>query len=279
MPTTASPSLSGGQRHVPKALVVLGRAGLAARGVVYLTVGGLAVLTALGIGNGKIVDQREAVAALGASPMGIAILCVVSSGLLSFILWRFGQVLFGTGSAEQTVMKAVCKRAVALGSGIAYTGIAAAAVHQVFGEHHRGEGGAAQRKGAAWLLMQPFGRWLVIGVGLAAIVAALFQWRRAITASFARDLQDGDFSAAQELWIRRAGRAGFAARGVAFALIGWFFVEAGLHHDPTEAGGLGAALQLIASLRAGPMLLGIFGAGLAMFGFYSLVESRYRRIG
>ncbi len=40
----------------------------------------------------------------------------------------------------------------------------------------------------------------------------------------------------------RSEVAGYAARGVAFALVGWFLVTAGLQHDPQEVRGLDGAL-------------------------------------
>ena len=109
--------------------------------------------------------------------------------------------------------------------------------------------------------------------------AAIAQFARAITASFTKHLRGGELSHEQEEWARRAGRAGFAARGVAFALIAWFFLQAARQHDAGEAGGLRAALQTLAAQPSGSTLLAIVGGGLALFGAYSLVEARYRRIG
>jgi hypothetical protein len=72
---------------------------------------------------------------------------------------------------------------------------------------------------------------------------------------------------------------GHAARGVAFSLISWFFLQAALQADSSAAGGLGQALNTLSRQPYGPWLLGAVGAGLALFGVYSLVEARYRRIG
>ncbi len=267
---------SGGR--VPHAIVVLGRAGLAARGVVYITIGCLAAMAALGIGGGKVVDQRGAVRFLAGSPFGTYVLWAVALGLASYVLWRFSQGIIGPRDEAGTA-KAVGKRLVAFGSGIAYAGIAATAFNQALGRStSAAKGGATQEQGAAFALAQPLGRWIVAAVGIAIIAAGVAQFYRAYTAKFAKNLKAGDMSAARDRWVRRAGRAGYAARGVAFAIIGSFFLRAALDEKASETGGLAQALTSLAAHPSGPALLAIVGTGLAMFGIFSLFEARYRRI-
>ena len=257
--------------------VVLGRAGLAARGAVYVVVGALAAMAGLGIGGGKVVDQQQAVQAIGRSPLGEGALWLVGGGLAAYALWRFAQVLaLGGGSGDGS--RKFGKRAIALISGIAYAGLASTALAQAAGRAGSGSGGSGQESGAALLLNQPFGRWLVAAVGVGVIGAAVFQFRRAATASFAKNLRGHELSSDQALWSRRAGRMGYAARGVAFGLIGWFFLQAALQSDASEAGGLAVALRTVASQPHGQVLLALVGIGLALFGVYSLIEARYRRI-
>jgi hypothetical protein len=53
----------------------------------------------------------------------------------------------------------------------------------------------------------------------------------------------------------------------------WLFARAALAGDPGEAGGMGAALgALPGNLHA------LVAGGLLLFGLYSLVEARWRRI-
>ena len=255
--------------------VALGRAGLAARGAVYVVVGALAAMAAFGIGGGKVVDQREAVRTIGSSQFGDIALWIGGIGLASYALWRFAQVAMLGGGNDASSSKPG-KRAVAFISGVAYTGLAASAVTQALGSSRSGGGGG--NSGAAWLMSQPFGRWLVAAVGIAILAAAAFQFWRAFTESFARKLSAHELSADEERWSRRAGRMGYSARGVAFALIGWFFLRAGMHSDASEAGGLALALRTVRSQTYGDILLAVVATGLALFGVYSLIEARYRRI-
>jgi Na+/proline symporter len=130
----------------------------------------------------------------------------------------------------------------------------------------------------AWLLAQPFGQWLAGGAGAVVIFSALFHFYRAATADFCEKLKLGQLGDEQIEWVKRLGRLGFAARGVAFAIIGGFLVLAAIRSNPQEARGLDGALATLASQPYGPWLLGAVAAGLLAYGLYMFVEARYRRM-
>jgi hypothetical protein len=71
---------------------------------------------------------------------------------------------------------------------------------------------------------------------------------------------------------------GLAARGVVFALIGIFLIQASLQQDAGQAVGLGGALQKVAEQPFGQILLGAVAVGLCMYGLFSLVQARYGRL-
>jgi len=75
---------------------------------------------------------------------------------------------------------------------------------------------------------------LTILIGLVAIVVALGQFLEAYKANFAKDLKGAEMSQSERTWAIRFGRFGMFARGVTFLVIGWFVVQAGIHHDPTR---------------------------------------------
>jgi len=76
----------------------------------------------------------------------------------------------------------------------------------------------------------------------------------------------------------RIGRMGLVARGIVFAVIGVFLIQASRHQDAGEAVGLGGALQKLAAQPDGQVLLAVVAAGLVMYGLFSFVETRYRRL-
>jgi hypothetical protein len=276
--TAVSPLSDLDRQHVAAVASKLGRFGLAARGAVYVVLGVLAAKAAFGH-RGAVTDQQGAVQTIAHSPAGHIMLWVVGLGLVGFIVWRLAQAFLDI-EHHGTDRKGLLKRTAAFISGVAYIGISSTALSIAAGRSGA-KGGAAGDQQAqdhtAWLMEQPFGRWLVGAVAVIIAGVALYQFYQAITAKFADKLRGGGLTADQETWVRRAGRWGHAARGVAFAVISWFIFQAAMDANAAEAGGMASALQTIAQQPQGKWLLAITGVGLALFGAYSLAEARYRR--
>jgi uncharacterized membrane protein (DUF2068 family) len=77
---------------------------------------------------------------------------------------------------------------------------------------------------------------------------------------------------------RRLGVTGYAAKGGAYAIAGTLLVIAALRYDPDQARGLDAAMHALARQAYGPWLLALMAAGIAAYGLFCLVESRYRKV-
>lgn len=253
----------------------LARLGFAARGIVYLLVGWFA-LRAARIG-GQPTDNQAALASLVDEPLGRILLVVVAIGLLGYGIWRLAEAwldLEGNGGKA----KGLLVRSGHGVSGVAHALLAFfAASLALRGDRGPGaQGDAAARDWTAWLLAQPFGEILVALIGLMLLATGLFQLVKAYRADFTRHLQT---NASVMRWLVPMGRLGFASRGVVFTLTGLFFLTAARQSDPNEAGGMGQALREIQTGPNGPLLLGIVALGLLLFGLFSLLEARYRRLG
>ena len=81
----------------------------------------------------------------------------------------------------------------------------------------------------------------------------------------------------EDHWVSRLGRWGYLARSIVWAIIGIFFVQAGINYDPDKANGLSAALQTLAGDGWGQGLLWVVALGLLAFGLFTLGEARYRK--
>jgi hypothetical protein len=68
------------------------------------------------------------------------------------------------------------------------------------------------------------------------------------------------------------------ARGVTFLVVGWFIVQAGLHHDPGQVQGFGGAFLFILSKPFGHLLLGIVALGFVALGLHSFACARWMRL-
>ena len=63
-----------------------------------------------------------------------------------------------------------------------------------------------------------------------------------------------------------------------FGIVGLFLVLAALQFEPSEAGGLGNALQTLLQQPFGPWILGVVAFGLVSYGLFMLAVARYRWI-
>lgn len=253
----------------------LARLGFVAKGIVYITIGALAIQAALGSG-GATTDSRGAIETLGQQPFGRVLLGVLAVGLLGHALWRFVEAAVDP-ERSGTAAKGLARRIGYAGIGVAYIGLALTAVQLMRGADDAG--GDSTAGWTARLMDEPFGRVLVGLIGLGVIGVGLYQFYQAYSAKFKQKLKLGEMSGTEQQWTIRSGRFGHAARGVVFGIVGGFLVQAALQYDPQKAQGLGGALQALAERQPfGPWLLGIVAVGLVAYGVYMLISARYRRI-
>src|SRR5246127_5757558 len=74
----------------------LARAGLTARGVIYLLIGWVALLVALGHSS-READQQGALQLLAGKPYGLVSLWLLGIGFAAYALWRLSEAAFGVG--------------------------------------------------------------------------------------------------------------------------------------------------------------------------------------
>jgi len=74
------------------------------------------------------------------------------------------------------------------------------------------------------------------------------------------------------------GVVGYIAKGIAVGVTGVLFVVAAVTHDPETAGGLDAALQSLAGLPFGRVILWVVAAGLIIYGVFCFARARYARM-
>lgn len=252
---------------------ILARLGYGARGVVYGLVGGLALLAAIGSG-GQTGGSRSALQTLLAQPFGKIWLGLIALGLFGFCTWRVVEALTDA-DRRGSDMKGLASRAVRLVSGAIYAGLAVSAVSLALGKGSGGAEDQAAQDWTAWLMSKPLGLWAVGLVGLAIAAAGLgFAWK-AWKGDVAERLS---MPSDKRGWIVALGRMGFAARGIAFLMIGGFVILAAFHHSSSEVQGLGGALRALQQQPYGWVLLALTAIGLFAFGLFGLVQARYRHI-
>jgi Domain of Unknown Function (DUF1206) len=117
-----------------------------------------------------------------------------------------------------------------------------------------------------------------VGVGAGVVGYGFVQLYNAYKAEIREYLKLGEMSERVEAWVVRGGRFGLAARGVVFGIVGVFLVSAALRFEPSEAQGLGGALQTLVGQPFGPWLLSTVAFGLVAYGLLMLVAACYQQI-
>jgi hypothetical protein len=254
----------------------LARVGLAAIGIVYILVGGLALRLAIGPGgNGENgPDQQTALQQIQTAPMGRMMLALIALGLFGYLIWRLTEA-FADMEGEGNEPGGLAKRAGHVINGLVYGGIGLQAALLAMG---RGSSGDGQEEWTARLMALPLGRWLVGFAGLFVIGYGLYQLYEAWTEEYRERLIYGRMSASERRWIDPLSKAGLVAHGIVLGLIGGFLIQAAYRLNPEEAQGLSGALGEISRQPLGQVLLGLVAAGLVAYGVYKLAQARYHRV-
>jgi hypothetical protein len=250
---------------------LLARSGYAARGVVYLLLGGIALVPAV-IGSGEASSEGALTALLG-QPFGRIMLALVAIGLAGFVLWRLAQSIFDADGRGRDA-KAYGARAALLVSGISNVALALLAAQLALGMGGSGSGGGGE-SWTAWLMQQPFGRWLVAIVAVGIAGAGLAQIYRGAAGKYRDWIR---LPASHDKLLAPLCAFGLCARGAVFLVMAGFFFYAAITVDPEQAGTVPEALDWVQQLPLGRLLYALAALGLASFGLYNLIQARYRRV-
>jgi hypothetical protein len=246
------------------------RAGLVAYGIVYVLIGWLAVQLALGDRSGR-PSSTGALRELAQQPFGGVLIWVVSIGMFLLAVWQLLEAAFGHRDEEGK--KRLVQRLTSAGKAIVYIVIGVSGVKIAVGSGSSGKRG--EETFTAKLMNLPAGQVLVGIVGLSIIGFGVFQLYRAWTESFADKLDGEGRSGKTGTAYIAFGKAGYSARGVAFAVVGGLFCYAAVTHESSKSGGLDQALFEILDQPFGPFLLCVVGVGLACFGLFTFAQARH----
>jgi hypothetical protein len=256
----------------------LARAGFVAKALLYGTIGMLAASAALGVGsarNGGATDTRGAMATVLAAPLGKILLAAIGVALIGYAAWRVVEGIVDPDRRGNGV-KGLALRASFVARGVAHAALAVTAFRFAAAGASADQGGDTSRAATKAALDMRGGEWIVWLAALSLAGYGAYQLYRAVAAKLSKQLDTHEMSGEAGQWLVGVSRFGIAARGVVFVALGWLFVRAATQHDPSEAGGIGEALQTLRDLGRWPFAA--IAIGLIAYGGYQGLNARYRRM-
>jgi hypothetical protein len=252
----------------------LARAGLAARGTMYVLVGIIAIQIAVE-GSQQQADRVGAVRLAAQTPLGSVVLWLLVIGFAGMTLWRLSEAAWG--SSEPGGRKAG-HRLASLARGVFYGIVTFGILKYALGTGAPSSSNQQSQDLTAAALQHHGGQLIVAVAGMVIAAAGLVVMYRAWKREFRKHLRLGAASATTRKTVTRLGQIGGIARGLVFGTVGVFLVVAALQANPQQAKGIDSALRALAHTPLGPWLLVVVALGLMTFGVYSWCEARWRAV-
>jgi Domain of Unknown Function (DUF1206) len=250
----------------------LARAGLAARGVLYILIGWVAILVAFGQTSGNQANQQGALELLARQPYGLVSLWLLGIGFAGYALWRLSEAAFGVtgeGSGAGPRLKSLVR-------GVVYAFFAYLTFQIIAGT--AGSESKKQQDLTGKVMHHPGGQALVGIVGAVIVIVGVALVLEGLRRKFLKHLQTSQMSPQTRRIVEWLGVIGTAARGVVFTLAGILVIDAAVTYQPAKAGGIDKALLTLRNQPFGQVLLILAALGLIIFGIYGLCEARWRKV-
>jgi hypothetical protein len=265
-------------------LVTLAKAGWAAKGVVYVIVGIIAIPIAVnGLDGGQSsggegeASQAGAVAEIAESPFGATALWLVAAGLALYVVWRLISIALPAEDSVKTwLTRAGYLLSVAIYVSLAWSAISLAR-YSGGGSGQDSEDSRVDRI-TRDVMEWTGGRWLVGLVGIGILVIGAVFIHRGVTAGFRDELEGGGVGPIGHETLVRLGQAGWIGRGVMMLLVGWFVTRAAIEFDPDEATGIDGALREATANTLGALLALVAAVGLVLYGAFCVVSAPRARL-
>lgn len=233
------------------------RSGFAASGVLHILLAW--IVLRLAFGQGGNADQSGALATLSAQPGGAAMLWVAAAGLLGLGLWHAVEAFLETDLKDRGKAAAV---------GVVYFALAFSAVKFALGS---GQSTGQQNAGLSARMMQTgWGSAILIIVALGVIGVGGYHVYKGATKGFSDELESRGGTV-----ITTLGMVGYVAKGATLVGAGLLVIVATWSSDPAKASGIDAAIKTLGGAPFGKVLLILAAAGIAAYGAFNIVRSRY----
>lgn len=256
-----------------KPLEYLARGGFVGYGIIHLLFAWIALQVAF-TGSNQDSDQSGALQSLADKSGGKVLLVVIAIGLIAMAIWQAFEAAIGeSGEQDRT---ALFERIVSGARTILYGYLAFMAIKISQGSN-ASMGDNSESKSQT-IMDSTGGRWLIGFVGLVVIGVGVGMAIYGFKEKFTKHLNTQQMATQVRKQTVRLGKAGYMAKGTAYAIAGVLVVLAAVNYDPDKARGLDAALKTLAGYSWGVWVLALIALGIAAFGIYCFAQAKYRKV-
>jgi hypothetical protein len=249
------------------------RAGLVGYGLFHLLVAAASVrLTLPGLSE---IPGQGALARLAQDPVGLALLLLLAAGFAVLAVWQ--AVAAAVGHRHLAGRRRALMRAGAGCRVVAYGVLTFSVVSAVVHRDPSSATNQSPRSASAGVLEQPLGRLVLGGAGVVVVGVGIGLAVFGIRRQFLDQLDDEARERGRRVPIVVLGQVGYAAKGLAFMVIGVLVAWAAVTDDPRQTGGLDRSLERLVGAPLGSVAVTVVGAGIGCFGLYLLARARHLR--
>ncbi|WP_051907742.1 DUF1206 domain-containing protein [Flavimarina sp. Hel_I_48] len=243
--------------------------GFIAKGLIYIIIGILSLLSALNLG-GESSGTNQALKFLEKQIFGNVLLALVGLGLLCYSYWMFYQA-FKDPEDIGDDKKAKAQRFGLFTTGLVYVFVALLSFYHLF--TFVSSGG----KSSSYLVFFDFKTisylFIAVGVILAiqGIILVIGVFKGPLLDQFHFEHQKGS------KFIRFLGKFGFYSRAFIVVIIAFFFLRAGIYTGNHEIKGIKDAFQVMDQSLLGRIFMALTALGFIAYGCFYVLLSKYRK--
>ncbi|MCC6327388.1 MAG: DUF1206 domain-containing protein [Acidobacteria bacterium] len=277
MASTAEKSFEAAEAAVRRPFVMkAARFGFVAKGVLFIVIGALAIMLAVGLPEGRLTDASGALGVIAKQPFGRILLLAFIVGATGHAVWN---ILRGIADVDDAGRgwRGYITRGFAVATGVVYIALALTALEKILALRVAQAGDAQEAVVTVLLSIPVLGTVLLYLIGLGVIGAGFYECYVGFTGKYRENYRAWEISGLHLWLITILGVLAFSARAVILVMIGYFFLTAGWT-GLKDSIGLDAALYALSVRSYGRVLLFAAASGLIAHGILAFYEAKYRRI-
>ncbi|WP_335870850.1 DUF1206 domain-containing protein [Bacillus sp. 2205SS5-2] len=255
---------------------IAARTGYMAKGLVYILIGILALMAAVGVG-GKTTNSTGALSSIANEPYGEILLWIIGIGFVGLIMWRIIQVAMDPDH-EGIDTKSIFRRVFFAFNGIVYGILAYKAFSLALNAGESSGDSNSKQTLSAKLLSEPFGQWIIGMIGLIMIGYAIYEMYKAYQEKYLKKFKQNEMDEKEYEFSRKSGKIGFFARGIVLLIMGYFIMVTAVTANSENTKGLDGALSKIAQQPYGQWMLGVVALGLTLYGVFQILKGKNRHM-